>query len=198
MENIGQYFTYNNDPEKIRDAFIELDNQLKIIHSRGYSVDINSSSIVYENGLSFSRYQNGLTEEQRKHNIEDLAKLAIGTYFSLPTGTFSDYTHLPNDYIRENYDVIETSILKATPNDEYYREVLVNGNIGYYNDYLVKLKQSSPAGKSNENTRILAYSTPEGRAMSKRDDAAFIDIVFYPIIITLSIIASYMIYILVS
>lgn len=198
MENLGQYFSYNNNPEQIRDAFLSLDNQLKIIHSKGYSVDINSSSIVYEDGLGFSRFHKGLTEKEKKTNIEDLAKLAIGTYFSLPTGTFSDYTHLPSDYIRDNFDAIETSILKATANDEYYRDVLVNGKTGYYNDYLTTLNKNQSSGKSNENVRTLVYSTPQGKAMTNSDESAFIDIAFYPIIATLSVIISYMIYILVQ
>lgn len=194
MENLGQYFTYNNDPEHIRQSFISLDNQLKIIHSKGYSVDINSSSIIYENGLGFSRFNQGLTETERKANIEDLAKLAIGTYFSIPTGTFSDYTHLPNDYIRENFDFFESSIPKVSSNDSYYREVLVDGKTMYYSDYLSKLKVST--GKSNENARVLNYSTPQGRAMSQKDEAAFVDLAFYPILLTITIIISYMIYIL--
>lgn len=194
MENLGQYFTYNNDPEHIRQTFISLDNQLKIIHSKGYSVDINSSSIIYENGLGFSRFNQGLTEEERKANIEDLAKLAIGTYFSIPTGTFSDYTHLPNDYLRENFDFFESSIPKVSSNDSYYREVLVDGKVMYYSDYLSKLKVTP--GKSNENARVLNYSTPQGRAMTQKDEAAFVDLAFYPILLTITIIISYMIYIL--
>ena len=197
METLSQYFSYTNDPEKARDIFLSLDNQLQIIHSKGYSVEINSSSIVYENGFIFSRINKGLTKETRKSNIEDLAKLAIGTYFSIPTGTFSDYTHLPNDYIMENFNIIETSIQKAMPNDEYYREVLVNANIGYYNDYLRNLKRTTPQGKANESSRVLNYATPQGKAMTNNDEAAFINIVFYPLIMTLTAILSYMIYILI-
>lgn len=195
METLGQYFSYNKDPEKVRDVFLSLDNQLEIIHSKGYSVDISSSTIVNENGLGFTRFHKGLTEQERKTNIEDLAKLAIGTYFSLPTGTFSDYTHLPNEYVKENFDIIESSILKASDGDIYYRDILVNGKVGYYNRYLENLKKTQPQGKANNN-RVLTYSTPEGKAMTIRDDAAFIDLVFYPVIITLTIIIGYMIYIL--
>ena len=198
MENLGQYFVYNNDPEQARDVFISLDNQLKLIHEKGYTVDINSSSIIYENGFGFSKFYAGLTEETRRKNIEDLAKLAVGTYFSIPTGTFSDYTHLPNEYIRDNFDIMESNILKVNPNDDYYREVLVNGNISYYNDYLKQLKLSNPQGKANESSRVLSYSTPQGRAMANKDEAAFINLAFYPIIISLFIVISYMIYILVK
>jgi len=196
METLGQYFSYNNDPEKIRDVYLSLDNQLKLIHSKGYSVDISSSTILYEDGLGFSKFHKGLTEQQKKSNIEDLAKLAIGTYFSLPTGTFSDYTHLPNDYIKENFSFIEASILKSTENDEYYKEVLVHGKVEYYNDYLKNLKRAQPQGKNNNNSKVLSYYTPEGKAMVK-DEAAFINIIFYPILISLTLIVGYMIYILV-
>lgn len=198
MESIGQYFVYNSEPEQVRDTFIALDNQLKLIHEKGYSVDINSSSIVYENGFGFTRYYKDLTEEKRRKNIEDLAKLALGTYFSLPTGTFSDYTHLPIDYIRNNFEFMESNILKSSENDDYYREVLMNGNICYYNDYLKHLKMNNPQGKANQSSRVLSYSTPQGRAMANKDEAAFINIAFYPITITLFIIISYMIYILVK
>lgn len=195
MENLGQYFTYNNDPEHIREIFLSLDKQLKIIHSKGYSVDINSSSILYENGLGFSKFNQGLTVEERIANIEDLAKLAIGTYFSTPTGTFSDYTHLPNEYMRENFEFFESSIPKVLANDNYYREVLVEGKAIYYSDYLDKLK-ALPQGKTSENSRVLNYSTPQGRAMTQKDESAFIDLAFYPILLTVTIIISYMIYIL--
>lgn len=194
METLGQYFSYNNDPEKIREVFISLDNQLKVIHSKGYSVDISSSTIVYENGLGFSKFNKGLTPSQKKANIEDLAKLAVGTYFSLPTGSFSDYTHLPNEYIRNNFSLMEDSILKFNESDNYYRDVLVDGRTMYYSDYIDNLKKSAPQSKNN--SRVLSYSTPEGKAMSKRDDAAFIDLAFYPILITITIILAYIVYIL--
>lgn len=195
METLGQYFSYNKNPEHIRDVFISLDKELQLIHERGYSVEISSSSIVYEGRLGFSRFNKGLTPSERKANIEDLAKLAIGTYFSLPTGTFSDYTHLPNDYIKQNFDAFESSILKASENDNYYKSVLVDGKVEYYNDYLQNMKKSNPQGKNNNN-RVLTYATPEGKAMAKREDAAFIDLAFYPILITLTLIIGYMVYIL--
>lgn len=194
METLGQYFSYNNDPEKIREVFVSLDKQLKVIHSKGYSVDINSSTIVYENGLGFSKFNKGLTPSQQKANIEDLAKLAVGTYFSLPIGSFSDYTHLPNDYIKDNFDIMEDSILKFNESDNYYRNVLVEGKVGYYCDYIDTLRKNTPQSKNNN--RVLSYSTPEGKAMAKRDDAAFIDLAFYPILITVTIILAYIVYIL--
>ncbi len=201
METLGQFFSYNNDPETVRDVFLSLDNQMKLIHERGYSVDINSSSIVYENGLGFARFKPNLTEEERKNNVVDLAKLAVGTYFSLPTGSFSDYTHFPNDYIKDNFAIMETCILPATDNDNYYRDVLVNGSSAYYNDYLKELKaRNSQNHTPHSNSRVLSYSTQEGRAMTNDNnkEAAFISIAFYPIMAMLLTIVSYAIYILVK
>ena len=56
------------------------------------------------------------------------------------------------------------------------------------------MKKSNPQGKNNN--RVLTYATPEGKAMAKREDAAFIDLAFYPILITLTLIIGYMVYIL--
>lgn len=195
METLGKYFTYNQDPEQARDIFIKLDNQMKSLHSEGKYIDINSNTIGLNDDWSFLRTSKGLTPELRQANIESLAKLAVGTYFSLPSGTFYDYSSFPTDNLRSYFDSIESNIPIAHPDDNYYREILVNGNMWYYNDYLNKLNKHSQ-GKGN--SRVLTYSTPQGKAMTNNDESAFVNIAFYPIIISLFIVLSYMIYILVK
>lgn len=195
MDTLGKYFTYNQDPEKARDIFIKLDSKMKSLHSEGKYIDINSNTIGISEDCDFLRTSKGLTPELRQANIESLAKLAVGTYFSLPSGTFYDYSNFPTENLRNYFDSIESNIPIAYPDDIYYREVLINGNMWYYNDYLDNLKKHSQ-GKGNN--RVLSYSTPQGRAMSSKDESAFVNIAFYPIIISLFMVLSYMIYILVK
>ena len=193
METLERYFSYNNDPDIIRETFINLDQQLKIIHNRGYAAEISANSIVHDqNGFNFSRFDN-LDEDKKRANVESLCKLAIGTYFSLPTGAFFDYSRFPTSYVKDNFEIMATSL----PDSDYYRDVLVNGHIWYYNDYLKEASKKADQGKENSNARVLGYSTPEGRAMTnKQDEAAFINIAFYPILVTLAVVLGYMVYIL--
>jgi hypothetical protein len=195
METLGQYFTYNHDIDKATDIFVQLDNQMKKLHEKGQYVEINSNTIGIDEDCSFFRISKGLTPELRQANIETLAKLSVGTYFSLPSGTFYDYSTFPTEKLKAYFDSIESNIPKLHPEDNYYREILINGNVLYYNEYLANLKKHS---QGKENSRVLTYSTPQGKAMANKDEAAFVNIVFYPIIISLFIILSYMIYILVK
>ena len=195
METLGKYFAYNTNPDKARELFVELDYKMKELHREGKYIDINASTIAVNETCEFLRTSKGLTKELQQQNIETLAKLAVGTYFSLPSGTFYDYSSFPTETLRTYFDSIESNIPTSHPEDTYYREVLMNGNMWYYNDYLNVLQKQSP-GK--DNSRVLSYSTPQGRAMTSKDEAAFINVAFYPIIVTLFIVIGYMIYILVK
>lgn len=195
METLKEHFTYNLNPDQAREIFIKLDSRLKELHSEGKYADITSETIGFVEDYDFLRVYKGSNEELRKKNIESLAKLAVGTYFSLPSGTFYDYSCFPTENLRNYFDSIESNIPVVYPEDSYYREVLVNGNMWYYNDYLNTIKKQAQ-GKGNN--RVLTYSTPQGKAMTNKEEAAFVNLAFYPIIISLFVILCYMIYILVK
>ena len=129
METLGKYFAYNTNPDKAREIFVELDYKMKQLHSEGKYIDINASTIGVDEICNFLRTSKGLTPELQKQNIETLAKLAVGTYFSLPSGTFYDYSTFPTETLRTYFDSIETNIPTLHPDDTYYREVLMNGNM---------------------------------------------------------------------
>lgn len=195
METLSNYFQYNHDTDQAKQIFIDLDRKMKELHNEGKYVNISANMIEIGEDYKFLRISQGLTPELRKSNIESLAKLAVGTYFSLPSGTFYDYSFFPQETLRSYFDSIESNIPISHPDDSYYREILINGNICYYNDYLANLKKTAQ-GKGNN--RALIYSTQQGKAMTNKEEAAFVGVAFYPIIISLFIIVNYMIYILVK
>ncbi len=207
METLEQRFSYEKDPERIRDIFLELDHVMHSFHNKGYVVEVRPSKIVYSDDMFvFSSFSPELTEDGREKNITDLAKLAAGTYYSIPT-TFMDYTKVSNDYLREHYDPLQmdSAILKATEGDSYYRDVIVEGkNNIYYNDYLVHLKEAQSRNRTNTKSVVKSLGTygkpntiKEDPAMGIPKDelsnrqAAFIDIVFYPIILAVFAIMAY-------
>lgn len=198
MENLTNYISYQlKNPENIRDTFLSLDKQLEFFHKKGYAVEVRPNKIELSDGMYvFSNFRDGLTEEERRKEIVDLAKLAVGTYFSMPSGQFVDYTKVSTDYLKKNYEYLQmdSTILKATEGDNYYRDVIVDGRDGvYYNDYLVALRGTQSHNRTDTKAVVKSLGTygkpntikEENIGIPKEDlnkQAAFIDIVFYPII----------------
>lgn len=195
-ESLRQYFLYNKNIEgqDLLDIFLDLDYKLSVVHNSGYIVDnLNSDNIVYEEGFNFSSssLRNIFTDEAKRKNIRDLAKLNIGAQISIQSG-FSDFTVIDTSVIVDNFDAISSSLVTATQGDDYLKTVLLKGSDGiYYNDYLFNLrKENQAAGVGMSNSLVKVKSTEAGRAMALDDkDAAFVNVVFYPILIVLIIIS---------
>lgn len=184
-ETLRQYLTYNKDTSNIEKIFIDLDNQLKYIHSQGFCVsELNSDSIIMEEsynssymGLpkfsfsSISRF--GDVAKDVSNNITDLSKLAIGAYISVENG-FCDYSQLSTNYIKQYFN----EILFYLPNASYFKGVMIDNDISYYNDYI-----QMNSGNSKSDSRQKSYTNAYGKMYTPDDDAAFIQLVFYPVII---------------
>ncbi|MBR4261894.1 MAG: hypothetical protein IKQ35_00835 [Bacilli bacterium] len=210
METLEQYLSYEKNPENIRTRFIEIDDVLETFHKKGYKVDVRPSKIVYSDGVFvFSNFYEGIDDAERRKEITDLAKLAVGTYYSLPSGQFIDYTKVSTEYLRQNYDALQMddSILKASDDDTYYHDVIVDGKDGvYYNNYLIALRESQSRNRTNTKTVVKSLGTlekpnstkeapevaiPKSVLDSNKKQAAFIDIVFYPILLAIFAMVGY-------
>ncbi len=216
METFAQRRSYNRNPEDIRTDLITLDDQMKIFHKDGYVVDVNPESIQFDGDMFvYTRFRKGFSEEERRKNIEDLAKLAVGTYYSIPSGTFVDYTNVSTEYLRKSFDSLQmsSSILKAADNDCYYHDVIVEGrNDVYYNDYLVKLAEYNASHRTNTRVVVKSLGTLSGAdsheephptglgipeyELYKDKQSAFIDIIFYPVLTGIGVLLTYVITIL--
>ena len=216
METFAQRRSYNRNPEDIRTDLITLDDQMKIFHKDGYVVDVNPESIQFDGDMFvYTSFRKGFSEEERRKNIEDLAKLAVGTYYSIPSGTFVDYTNVSTEYLRKSFDSLQmsSSILKAADNDCYYHDVIVEGrNDVYYNDYLVKLAEYNASHRTNTRVVVKSLGTLSGAdsheephptglgipeyELYKDKQSAFIDIIFYPVLTGIGVLLTYVITIL--
>lgn len=184
-ETLRQYLTYNKDVNKIENIFLDLDKQMKYLHQKGYCVaELNSDSIVLEQ----RQYSSGSSQElfvfasiaktnnenvDFLNNITDLSKLAIGAYISSENG-FCDYSRLSTDYIKKYFNEIAFYL----PNSEYFSNVINEGDISYYSDYVQRANGNSRSN-SIQKTKVNEY----GKMYVSEDNAAFIQIVFYPVII---------------
>ncbi len=185
-ETLRQYLTYNKDINEIDQIFRNLDSQLKYLHAHGYYVnELNSDTILLEKNKidSSSNYSvfmfSTIAKSQNSkvdfpNNILSLSKLAIGAFLSFDNG-FTDYSQLDTDYIKKYFKEIAIYI----PNNEYFANVILNGDTSrYYSDYTNQVGSNSK-GKAVQKAKATEY----GKMYSNDDEAAFVQIVFYPVII---------------
>ena len=185
-ETLRQYLTYNKETNEIEQIFYNLDNQLKYLHSQGYYVGkLNSDTILLETNRN--SLQNGQTlfmfstiakskniDKDISNNIIELSKLAIGAFISRENG-FSDYSGLDASYLRKYFDEMAFYI----PNSEYYRNVIIdNDTTMYYSDFV-----NSKISEGKNNSRQMIKSNNYGKMYVQDEEAAFIKIIFYPILI---------------
>lgn len=185
-ETLRQYLTYNKDINEIDQIFINLDSQLKYLHKNGYYVsELNSDTILLEtskyssfNNQSVFMFSNILrTKDKSKdfaNNIVDLSKLAIGAFISTENG-FCDYSKISTEYIKKYFDEIAFYL----PNSEYFRNVIMNSDTSnYYSDYV-----NMTTSNSKSNSIQKKKSTEYGKMYTAEDESAFVQLVFYPVII---------------
>ena len=184
-ETLRQYLTYNKDIDEMNQIFLHLDSQLKYLHRNGYCVsELNSDTILLEeakytnkdnqNVFMFSSITKATSENDFSNNILDLSKLAIGAFISSENG-FCDYSMLSTDYIKKYFEEIKVYL----PNPAYYNGVIMNNDTSvYYSDYV-----QMTLGNAKANSNRMVKSNAYGKMYVPEDDAAFIQIVFYPVVI---------------
>jgi len=167
-----------------------------------YVTNISAESIIFnETGdlgyVNLSKMDNRVDKSYYiNQNINQLAVLALGVYVyvDLEDTNFYDYTNLVNknpDFVKDNYQYIRSSIPYGV---EYYDDVILNNNVSYFSDFIY-LKSGSDNTKSG---RSLVKTTPTGKALADKEDAAFVNTWFYPIIIVCVITLLIMMYLLYS
>lgn len=182
-ESLRQYLSYNKDMDEINHIFINLDHQMKYLHQRGYCIgELNSDTIVLENEkdgerlFSFSSIvKSGDPIRDYSSNIMDLTKLAMGAFLSGENG-FCDYSRLSTDYIRKYFGEIKAFL----PNKDYFENVIMSPFASsYYSDYVASMQD----GRSRNNSIQKTKATQYGKMYTGDEEAAFIQLVFYPVII---------------
>lgn len=199
--NLYQYLKSNRDYSEISSIYEAVSRDLKSIHERGEYVPILNST--YISSVDFSFFESEPTDnvDLMKNNNRILAKLILGTYFSL-TNEFLDFSNANWD---EN--TIRNLCASITSDDFdalYFESVLCNDSDEYYCDFLDRKRQTEDLG-SRSNT--VAFKKVLSTAASALYDdqfendveviekkSAFVSVFYYPIIIGCSISIAYVIY----
>ena len=176
------------DKEELVDVLISLDSWLEYLHNHGFCIyDFNPRKIILENGkLTFNSFRNvlnniGINDSSRQINIFQDCKIGLMAYNNMQVDGNMNQEHF--NFLRDNLEKFNQNGQIPEEIYEYYEEVFKRLNVVYMNDYLVK-KQQELNGNQNTNVRRKTLSTSYGRAYVS-DDAAFVNILFIPSILTL-------------
>lgn len=212
MENtfsisLKKYLASEQDTSKMLEGINSLDRQLKYLHNNNYYVtSINSYDVVFsvnnnKEYFGFSKIdripKNCNKDKLIEENIKSLAELSLGVYVYLAMGSgnyFYDYTEISKkypSYIKDNYLSIRSAIPYGA---EYYDSVILDGKYSYFSDYVKMLNDESK--RERGNSTILVKSTPTGRALTEREESAFVSAIFYPIVIICVLVCIIMVYLL--
>lgn len=185
----------SGEQDELVNFLCALNNDLKWNHENGICVtkiDMNSRI----NGQSFVDIVKIANREDIRDDLEELALTAINAFVYL---NFSGENFIPltKEAIIANEEFFEPLIPSIVPGDRYYLDIVEGKVVTYYETYIKTLQNESGYGNGNYITK--SYSTPAGRAFSDKNlDAAFINIMFYPVIIASISILLAVVYVTVS
>lgn len=209
--NLKEYFAdpSTRDSESVNNAFYLLYQEMENIHKRNSFVNsVSATDAFVGEDKAFYRdvYRSTNPEVDSEKNLLDLTKMFLGTYMSLGV-EFSDLSKTPLDVFVDNYDSIERSIVAEDFPSDYFRAVFVNGEIVYYNNYSNRnLASSNSVDKSQSKVQSKTlYLGAPGRFSSDENSekqleektpgmAAYINFVFYPVMIFCLTVIAYVIY----
>jgi len=188
-----------DNSEELTNVLIQLDNALEYLHNHGFCIyDFEPKKIVlYDKKLklnSFAGLLNDINVNQnaKQVNIYQLCKIGLFAYNGIPVDGNMNMKH---------YNFLQTYLQEFNkrgqiPSEiyEYYEDVLLRTNIVYLNDYLVQKKQELN-GNQSTNVRRKSKTTSIGTAFAN-NEAAYVNVLFLPTIITLIYILSLVLFII--
>ena len=199
---LREYLTYEKNVTTDQ-ILTPLSEKLELIHKHNYCIDrLNSDDIIMEddsnseNGGGFG-YANVVPmtdkEVEIPENIESFAKLAIGAKISSPSG-FSDYTILPSPYIKSELANIVTTLDIMGEDSSYFENLFgVGDKTKYYHNYM-KEKHQGNGNSMGGMSKTKVASNGSGKLYTQEPETAFINVLFYPLIIASIIIVFIILY----
>lgn len=200
LKEIVVDFKLANDYNGATAFLCGLNSDLKAKHFKGLCTDgINVNTEVDVTNKSFANTRNVITAQNVKNDIDSLAVFAISTFVFLSNDT-NQFVQLNKNVIVENVDFIKGMVPELVPGDKYYTDIIEGKAFTYYEDYIAALQVNNEYGSSNSNNLAKSYSTAAGRAFSDKNnyDSAFVNIIFYPVIIAAICIISFVVYVTIN
>lgn len=199
---LREFLAYEKDAVTDR-ILTPLSEKLELIHRHNYCVDhLNSDEIILEDNGSDDTsggfgYANivPMTDKEIEipENIESFAKLAVGAKISTPSG-FSDYTILPTPYIKSELANIITTLDVMGEDSSYFENLFGIGDKTIYYHNFIKDKQQGNGNSMGGISKTKVAANGSGKLYTPEPETAFINVLFYPLIIASIIIVFIILY----
>lgn len=184
----------NGDYEMVAGLFYELNSDMKAKHFKGLSikgVDVNTKIDPVNN--SFSEVRKIYDAGDIKKDIDSLALFAISSFVFLNSDA-NQFIPLDRNVVLNHIEFVKDMVPSLVPGDSYHSDIVEGKIFTYYEDYMLELRNRMGHNVNNGNSNNLAksYSTPAGRAFAEKSgyDAAFVNVIFYPVMVAAILIVS--------
>ena len=193
-------YLLNISNDELTERLKYLDKAIHELHDNGYFVVVDLADIeIINNEITIDSFKDKIDYLNSGYNINgdrgdilELCSIGICAYNKLSVlHTSKEFI----EYVIENVEMFLEHGNIPTIIQEYYIDVFNSGNVGYLNDFISK----NEIKEGNSNTVSLgAYtkSTAVGRALSEKENSAFVSILILPALLALLYISAVVIYFL--
>ena len=194
-------YLLNVSNDELTNRLKYLDKAIHELHDNGYfvvgdlaDIEIINDEITIDSFKDKIDYlKSGYNINGDRRDILELCSIGICAYNKLSVlHTSKEFI----EYVIENVEMFLEHGNIPSIIQEYYIDVFDRGNVGYLNDFIAK--NEIKEGSSNTNS-LGAYtkSTAVGRALSEKDNAAFVSVLILPALLSLLYISALVIYFIV-
>ena len=191
-------YLVNISTEELTERLKYLDKAISELHSKKYyvvgdlaDIEIINDQITLDSFKDKIDYtDSGINENGKQKDIIQLCCIGICAYNKLSV------LHTSREFIEYVIENVEMFLEHGNIPDimqEYYIDVFNRGNVDYLNVFLDK--NIDKEGSSRSNSRgAYTKSTPVGRALSEKEDAAYASVLLLPALLALIYITVVVVY----
>lgn len=189
--SLREYLSCDNQ-EELTEKLMKLDSSIMSLHQNGfYIVNFDPNNIKLYNGeLTLQSFQNkvdyinsGINANGDKRDILELCAIGICAYNGFKT-FYANKEFIA--YLMDHLVIFKENGRIPAEMYDYYRSVLVDGNIDYLNNYMFKKDNNISENNSqvSSNAYRLSKSTAIGRSFVDKE-AAYVNVLLLPAIMVL-------------
>ena len=191
-------YLINISSEELTERLKYLDKAIYELHNNGYYVVGDLADIeIINNEITLDSFKDkidyldsGINENGRNKDILELCSIGICAYNKLSVlHTSRDFI----EYVIENVEMFLEHGNMPSIIQEYYIDVFNRGKIDYLNSFLSKNSSNKETSRSNSRGSY-TKSTPVGRALSEKNNAAYASVLLLPALLSFIYILAVVVY----
>ena len=195
-------YLLNISTEELTERLKYLDKAINELHNNGYyvvgdlaDIEIINDEITLDSFKDKIDYLNsGINENGRNKDILELCSIGICAYNKLSV------LHTSREFIEYVIDNVEMFLEHGNmPSiiQEYYIDVFNRGNVDYLNSFIDKNYDKNEGNARSNSRGAYTKSTAVGRALSDKENSAYVSVLLLPALLALIYIVAVVVYFLI-